>query len=57
MGFTCLHHVHHAITNHVPDNVHTHVLSETAIGIVAGGTFTAVVSGLVNRSRSHKEIL
>jgi hypothetical protein len=51
MGITSPRHVHHAISNQVPDNVVMHVFSENAIGIVAGGTFTTVVSAHVNRSR------
>jgi hypothetical protein len=56
MGITSLHHVHHAVSNQVPDSILTHVLSESAMGTLAGGTLTAAASALVNRFRRDKEI-
>jgi hypothetical protein len=56
MGVTSLHHVHHAVSNQIPDNIVAHVLSESAMGAAAGGTFPAAVTVLVNRFRRHKEI-
>jgi hypothetical protein len=56
MGITSLHHVHHAVSNQVPDNILTHVLSESAMGTLAGETLTAAASALVSRFRRDKEI-
>jgi hypothetical protein len=44
-----MHHVHHAVTNVIPDNIPVHVLTEMAAGAFAGAILFTVASVLCNR--------
>jgi hypothetical protein len=44
-----MHHVYHAHTNQIPENILAHVLSELAAGAVGGTILFAVGSALCNR--------
>lgn len=56
MDVTSLHHVHHAVSNQIPDNIVAHVLGKSAMGSAAGGIFTAAVTLIAIRFGRHREI-
>ena len=39
-----LHMVHHALTNHVPEDIYTHVLRDLAVGALGSAVLFAAVS-------------
>ena len=47
-----LHHVHHALTNKIPENIPVHVLAEMAAGALSGAILFAVGSAVCNRLKA-----
>jgi len=47
-----LHHVHHAVTNRIPDNIPMHVLAEMAAGALSGAILFAGISAVRNRLKA-----
>lgn len=48
LAVTSLHHVHHAITNNIPDNIYTHVIGEAAAGLIGGAILFVGVAAVRN---------
>lgn len=47
-----LHHVYHALSNQIPENIPAHVLGEIAIGAFGGVIVCAFVSAVCNRIKA-----
>jgi hypothetical protein len=48
-----LHHVYHALSNQIPENIPAHVLGEMAAGAFGGVIVFAVVSAVCNRIKAR----
>lgn len=51
MAVASLHHVQHALTNQIPENIPAHILGEFAVAACGGAIAFVVVSLICNRLR------
>ena len=49
IALTSLHHVHQAISNNIPDDIYTHVISEMIVGALGGGALFVIIATIRNR--------
>jgi hypothetical protein len=46
---TALHQLYSAISNNIPDDIYTHVISEMIVGALGGGTLFVIIATIRNR--------
>jgi hypothetical protein len=46
---TASHQVHSVISNNIPDDIYTHVISEMIVGSLGGGALFVIIAAIRNR--------